>query len=468
MAQDQLATILGDDWYLKVGKKGLQIGDKMPDIPFGQVLNNKTGKQRFTELKNKLIILDFWSTSCATCIERFPEMEKLQKEFADQIVIFLVNPTETIGQIERRFNKNKGAKITLPDLPLIVAEKPYTVENVNESLLYNLFPHREVPHHVWIDKNGIVKLIGSADNTYAKKIKDFLQGKEIFVKKNSSSIPIMDGHNNIPYYKLLANFRRVPVISGSFITPYNNEMTGGRKKIVDSAAAVRSTYFINQDLLSIYLFGPLKNYLRQVSDQIIYTVLEPMWQDFVLFDEAIDTSDFTFYDFFDENYKLDTAYLKAFYCVEQVVPLTMSEEQQAKYLLEDLNRFCRERKGATINLEKKRTLCFALIRTSSVDKVTLADNSPERTGLGYAFKLVIEENPALINIFTKNKLSGQAFFILNETGWASDATVSLPIAKKKISSIEELNKALLAYDMKIVEKEIEFEFIAVRKHQNQP
>jgi thiol-disulfide isomerase/thioredoxin len=463
-AQDELASIVNDEWYLNVGRKGLKVGEKLPDIPFGEVINNRTGKVRFSELKDKVIILDFWNTTCSSCIEKFPEMEKLQKEFADQIVIFLVNPFETRDQIEKRFNRSGGKKIVLPDLPVIVSKKPYTLDDVIESPIYRLFPHRGVPHHVWIGKNGVVKLIGSSENTYSKKIADFLEGKDVFVMNNSATIPVLDWGNNTPYYKLLGNFNQVPVISGSIITPYNNEMEGSRKKIIDSAAGVRRTYFINHDLLLIYVLGPLKNFLKPIADEIIYVPREPLWENFVLFDKAIDTSAFAANFFLNKKERVDSAYIKAQYCLEQVVPLTMSEERQDEYMFEDLNRFCKEKLGAVVNLEKKKLSCFSLIRTSSVDKVTVADDSPERVSLWSSINQIMQENQALSNFLINNKLAEQAYFIINETGWAREISVNLPISGKKFASLDELNKWLLRYDLKIAETVREVDFISIKEH----
>src|ERR1700754_375446 len=76
-----------DKWFEELGRNGLQEGDTMPDILLGKILNFRTGKERFSELRNKLIILDFWFTGCSSCLEKFPEMEELQKKFDGDIQI---------------------------------------------------------------------------------------------------------------------------------------------------------------------------------------------------------------------------------------------------------------------------------------------------------------------------------------------------------------------------------------------
>ena len=64
-----------DKWFKKFGNKGLQEGDVMPDIPLGAIINNATGKKRFSDFRGKLVILDLWYTYFSSCISSFPKME---------------------------------------------------------------------------------------------------------------------------------------------------------------------------------------------------------------------------------------------------------------------------------------------------------------------------------------------------------------------------------------------------------
>ena len=401
-AQKELAQIVNDDWFINVGLKGLRVGDKMPDIPFGEVINNHTGKFRFSQLRNKLIILDFWNTNCPTCIDKFPEMEKLQEEFGDQIIIILVNPFETKTQIAKRFSNYGGKKIKLPDLLTIVSSKPYTTETVHESMVFRLFPQRAVPHHVWIGKDGIIKLVGGAENTYAKKIADFLAGKEFYVANNENTAPVLWGAEFLSYYKLLGKFSDVPLVYGTLINRYNNEINGTTNKIVDSVNGTRSISYINRDMLSIYADGCFKKFTQTVGEKILYAPQIVPWKNFVTFEHGIDTSDFTIGNFDTEKPIYDTSYLKAAYCVEQIVPLSMPEERRANYLLEDLNRYFKEKKAVIVRLVKRKLSCFSLIRISADDKITVKDNSPNSISLGYMFNNLIRDNPKLTDYFFSN------------------------------------------------------------------
>ena len=85
--------------------KALTIGDTVPDITITNVYNYPASTIHLSDLKGKLVILDFWSTWCGACIEAFPKMEKLQKEFGDQLQVILVNTYEgdTIQRVKSFF-----------------------------------------------------------------------------------------------------------------------------------------------------------------------------------------------------------------------------------------------------------------------------------------------------------------------------------------------------------------------------
>ena len=60
---------------------------KVPDFPKGhEWLNTKDEKDLSLtrELKNKLTVVDFWSSCCINCIHVLAEMEHLEKTFKDR------------------------------------------------------------------------------------------------------------------------------------------------------------------------------------------------------------------------------------------------------------------------------------------------------------------------------------------------------------------------------------------------
>jgi|SRR5690554_146706 len=54
--------------------------------------NNKTVK--ISELKGKVILLDFWYRGCFPCLKAIPDLIKLQEEFKDDLVIIGINDVD--------------------------------------------------------------------------------------------------------------------------------------------------------------------------------------------------------------------------------------------------------------------------------------------------------------------------------------------------------------------------------------
>ena len=54
-----------------------------------------------SQLKNKVVLLDFWYMSCPPCLRAIPDLIKLQEEFKDNLVIIGINdknPQEQIAE----------------------------------------------------------------------------------------------------------------------------------------------------------------------------------------------------------------------------------------------------------------------------------------------------------------------------------------------------------------------------------
>ena len=60
---------------------GLEVGMQAPDF----TLRNLNGNlERLSEFKDKVIILNFWATWCAPCLEEMPAFEKLYRRYRSQ------------------------------------------------------------------------------------------------------------------------------------------------------------------------------------------------------------------------------------------------------------------------------------------------------------------------------------------------------------------------------------------------
>ena len=127
--------------------KALSIGDTVPDITITNVYNYPSSTIRLSDLKGKLVILDFWATWCSSCIAGFPHADSLQQEFKNDVRIFLVNSKATRDnavKITSFFKKREARTGLINTLPFITGD----------TILDKYFPHRFIPHYVWIDQTG--------------------------------------------------------------------------------------------------------------------------------------------------------------------------------------------------------------------------------------------------------------------------------------------------------------------------
>lgn len=129
--------------------KPLKVGDKLPEAFWQQehsVYNNgQTTKQTLEQYKGKLLILDFWATWCGTCVGKFPITDSLQKENSElKIVLVNSNRKDNAQTLKKFYTENANAK--LHPLPTLVAD----------TILKGMFPHKYVPHYVFIDYRGMV------------------------------------------------------------------------------------------------------------------------------------------------------------------------------------------------------------------------------------------------------------------------------------------------------------------------
>jgi|SRR5665647_900051 len=151
----------------------LSIGDMVPDITITNVYNYPTSTIHLSDLKGKLVILDFWSTWCSACIQSFPKIERLQKQFGEKLQIILVNTYkgDSIQRVKPIFEKRKVRTGESVDLPY----------SLLQSSLHRYFPYKFVPHYVWINKKGKIVAITSLTEITQKNIQEIIDGKKISI-----------------------------------------------------------------------------------------------------------------------------------------------------------------------------------------------------------------------------------------------------------------------------------------------
>jgi len=115
-------------------KKG---GSKAQAAPGFTLESIKGGKVALSDLKGKVVILEFWATWCPPCKKMIPKLNDLHDRYASQgLVILALNLREEKDEV-KAFAKEEGIKYTVLLDPGEVAEK-YGVAYIPTAFLVDV------------------------------------------------------------------------------------------------------------------------------------------------------------------------------------------------------------------------------------------------------------------------------------------------------------------------------------------
>lgn len=117
-------------------------------------------KVSLSNLKGKIVVLNFWFTTCEPCIKEIPELNKLVKKYKKQGVQFIAITFNKDTDLKKFFSKNKFDFTIVSDMDII---KKYKVDSYPTSMI--------------IDRNGefIFRKIGVFTEEIDTKIGQLLK-----------------------------------------------------------------------------------------------------------------------------------------------------------------------------------------------------------------------------------------------------------------------------------------------------
>ena len=119
----------------------VNIGQPAPSFKLPDMDGNEISLENF---KGKIILLDFWATWCTPCRMTMPVVEKLSKEYQDDMVLVAVNMREAKDVVEEyAFEQAIGSLIALDE----------------EGTVSNTYGAYAIPMQFLIDRYGVVRHI---------------------------------------------------------------------------------------------------------------------------------------------------------------------------------------------------------------------------------------------------------------------------------------------------------------------
>src|SRR5262245_59745348 len=123
------------------------LGDvNAPPFPDGLAWLNTSRPVTMAELRRKIVVLDFWTSGCINCMDMFPQLRRLRRDFPNETAVIGVHSgkfaaekeTETIRRANQRFG----------------IEHP--VVNDREMRIWQSYIVRAWPTLVFVDPRGKV------------------------------------------------------------------------------------------------------------------------------------------------------------------------------------------------------------------------------------------------------------------------------------------------------------------------
>jgi len=370
--------------------KKLLIGDKLPNVYLKHIINYRKGECLLNDLKGKLTILDFWSSSCSSCIDLFPHLQQLRDQYKGQLQIILVNGNskkynDDANKITGILSKVKARTYTTIDLPVVY----------NCDALDSYFPHTVLPHEVWIDNKGIIIGITGAAEVNSANIKVALNGKDTRMHYKTDHYLDLGKHS---LNELLCGNDRItikPLLMATLVKGMIDGLnSSGIKK--DENGNVSGLFVINQPLRALYR-SAYRNLIHFPDNQISF--------------ENKDTTLFGRLDLSDPkssselySYDLNTA------------PGKINELIQ--YMQSDLEKFFR----LSVTSEKRELICYVIKAPIDSNRLVTLGKETDWVNKDHYINIINSRTDEVLAEL--NRLSPVPF--IDETGLTKSIDMKLP------------------------------------------
>lgn len=399
-------------------RQSLTVGDGLPDFIIPKIINSVKPTANTADLKEQLLIIDFWATNCSGCVEALPKMEALQKEFCHKIKILPV--TKEPADLVRDFwKKNKNTRLL-------------TLSSVVEDKLFSdYFKHLGMPHEVWVYKGKVVA-ITDGDYVNVRNIRMILEGKQVnwpvkydFYNFDGSKQALFGLDSN----QIAAD---VTTVQYAAISDYKEGvnsvgLTGGSGVVRNVKNKTVRVFFLNQAIYTSYLL----NWNKLVKPgSLVKPATYSIGPNEVIW-EVKDKSRY--------SYEKGVAYQaewirKNGICFESLNPDTGQNNTVIyRSVIKDLNRLL----GLNARWEKRKEKVLVLTRIGK--HAALKETSPSS-----------QEFPVSAIVYSLNQQPNNPY-VFDESGFKG--SVMLNLRSISWTDIPAIRKTLLGYGLDLKEKE---------------
>ncbi|RYE18195.1 MAG: TlpA family protein disulfide reductase [Sphingobacteriales bacterium] len=391
-------------------------GEDAPDISFSNFYKSGRGSISLRNNGKKLVILDYWSTWCKSCIKALPKLALLQEQFKSEIDIIAITDQDAdlITKFFKRTALNTGSLTIKTD----------------DSISQKYFPYQSLPHSVWI-RNGKVLYITYGYNVNAAVIEKVLRGKRpILALKDGEKVyddnAALWAEENKHFSLKPSHYSYI----GGWLNDYGGRIQRG---FVDSTTNSVGIRMINVSLNNLILtaYGDQFKYANRV-------IMERTASAYVVWENK----------FMEEDQRRE----KNMVCYEIKVPLSRQQHIPA-YIAADLNRYL----DFDIVLEKRLVTCYVIEqrRGAMIPICREADRATSKK----AGRVYFCGNFSSFVMRLQKECAYDPMPIIDRSGY--EGSIMINVAGK-IGDIELVKKILYQHGFEMKEKEVELEMLVLK------
>jgi thiol-disulfide isomerase/thioredoxin len=408
---------LQESIYAQSDVQALRIGDKVPEVMINKLMNYPGEQLRLSELEGKVTIIDFWGTTCSSCIGALPKLQQMQDQFPNQVRVLTVTQYDEAEKVAKTFERFRDLKDF--SLPVVL----------DGNQLGALFPHEIISHVVWINQQGTVVAYTGTDYVTADNIRLVLNGV-------IPDWPVKQDFFSYDYAKPLLSLTQpnpysAPSVYYSSFTGYIEGVSATNRRIVDSGNNTITWNRFNASLLSYCAAS-----LRETS--VFGGNIDPK----KLILEVKNKERFIFSGPFYRDWQA-----KNTFSYSVTLPLTLSEKEARSFIHQDLKRWLAL---LGISVTKQMDSINVLV----LKKIPGQQQKLHTKG-GAAFFGLYEEGPekkltnSPFSYFTAH-LNNQVQhipWVIDETGIDPDLKVDMLINVGSLQDVEGLRQAIKKYGL---------------------
>lgn len=147
-----------------------------PELEGGTAWLNCGAPIKLKELRGKIVLLDFWTLCCINCIHTLPDLAKLEKKYANELVV--------IGVHSAKFDNEKNSESIRK--ALLRYEIHHPVVNDSEMKIWGAYGSMSWPTLALIDPEG--KLIGVTSGEGKLRLLDDAIAKLIKIHREKKTL----------------------------------------------------------------------------------------------------------------------------------------------------------------------------------------------------------------------------------------------------------------------------------------